>query len=1843
MSEFEITVHNLGNFELTVDGIADLNITPPTQPSFNFEMAAIGPKGDTGIVTVDAPLVYDAIERNLSIETNYYALFHHTHPISDIISLQGTLDGLLTITDAQETYAPINSPTLTGVPRSTTPGQGTATTQIATTAFVDSWFSPKASPTFSGVVTIPTPTQGDDSQKAASTAFVNTALSTSLASYLTTANAASTYQTLAGMSSYLLSATAASTYQLIGDYATNTALTNGLAGKANTVHTHDAAAIISGTIDLARIPIIPSQIQVISTENSIANLTPSEQAQITGAGVLVTTTDGNRWVYSGSGSKTSEASYVRVADITPDWSIITNKPAFGTMSLEDTTYWLSKAGNLSGLADTSTARTNLGLGSIATESATTYYLASNPSGFITSAALSDYLPLAGGTMTGDITYGDVGGFTTSVSASGFYAVDSTLGGGAILGYDTTLASGYIILEKPADGTRIEINANGITFPDSTVQTTAFTGSVGDYLLLAGGTMTGNIIFGDAGQYIGKGTFDTSRGGVYGISLVCSVGYEFNWQAGVLITTEQNSTTPRPLYLDSVAGTTLRAWDITGGDGTEVSHAGVTVTGLQLNPSQFSSIAFDRVIVQDSSDIMTIRGYGLTFPDETSQTTAYTGQNIFDQSLNTTDSVDFGSVEVGTIGGDKVAIGTHVTVLDLSGGGGGGGSPVRAELTKNGLFLSNAGAGITFPDGTVQTTAADGGDFLPLAGGTMTGAILFGIAGQNIDVGSFDNGTGGSNGISLNCAVNYELNWQGGFLENRYSGTAYPIGLNSNLIFGTIGSGTYTEISSNGSVWATGDNSAYGEYTKQRFYIGTTGALNPVWIDASLNMGTSGNPSIQIQPDGASGDAMKIDGFGLTFPDATVQTTAYTGPTNPFDQSLNIGDVVSFGSITLTDASANIILNSVIQFGDGSTQNTAFPPTGGTTLQYIDGTGGLQTFPAGSTATRLETTVFNNSGVTIPAFHLVYINGRHGNDPTIALAQANAEGTSRSTFGFTTTAIADQDLGTVIQVGLLEGVNTNAYAEGALLFLSPTTAGDFTDVQPYSPNHYVNVGTVIRGHPTQGTIQVRITNSNELNELSDVQVNSSVSGDILVKNGSGYWVSNSKLTAGVAVLDSSNTFAANQIISVTDNTNAALRVTQLGTGNAFVVEDSTNPDASPFIINADGNIGIGRQPSTRKLEMTGNFAVTGQSTLSSTAGAVSALLIDSPATTTADCVRITNLGTGNSFVVEDSTNPDSSPFVITAAGDVAIGNTTTSGYKLLVSGQTYISASSSGAIFTANQSNVGGIAVFTNTATATSDAVRITNTGSGNSFVVEDAANPDSSPFVITAAGDVGIGVSTTTSKVEGLGRFYFRDTSTAGGNPVFWVRQQGASTAVALQVTNQGTGASFRVDDEATDTTPFIVDAGGLVGVSNPSPAYTLDVTGTVNATSYRFPDATTQNHAYPFSGVTATSIEGGLLNASAPSSTNPFATEGFTNSAVSAYAASVTPLLPTSDQKDALSGASAPSASNALVTTSAMETYVPQASSTAAGKVELATLAETMAGTDDTRAVTPAGVAGQFVDIQTFGTSTTSGSFTWTKPTGAKIIHVRMIGGGGGGASGTNTITANARAGGGGGGGAASSYFIIPADEMGETVAVNVGNGGNGGVSVGPSIGAGAAGSVGTFSAFGAYRSWYGNGGTGAGGSGFAGSLSNLVSTTTAGSGGAGTTVGGTVGGGNTGGFFIATGGGGGGGALGGVTTSQAGGNGGARTAGIVPASYSPTLAGGVGGTALGVQATAGTNQDTHYAAGTGGGGGFYRTAENGGTGAAGGWPGAGGGGGGACDSTFLSGAGGKGGNGIVIVTTYF
>jgi len=289
-------------------------------------------------------------------------------------------------------------------------------------------------------------------------------------------------------------------------------------------------------------------------------------------------------------------------------------------------------------------------------------------------------------------------------------------------------------------------------------------------------------------------------------------------------------------------------------------------------------------------------------------------------------------------------------------------------------------------------------------------------------------------------------------------------------------------------------------------------------------------------------------------------------------------------------------------------------------------------------------------------------------------------------------------------------------------------------------------------------------------------------------------------------------------------------------------------------------------------------------------------------------------------------------------------------------------------------------------------------------------------------------------------------------------------------------------------------------------------------------------------------------------------------------------------------------------------------------------------------------GGGGGGVDIQTFGSSTTSGSFTWTKPANAKFVDVYMWGGGGGGGSGACNLTSGGRSGGGGGAGGTFYHVRLPAVILNATETVVVGAGGNGGAGVTTTTGnPGIAGGESNFKSWKAPGGTNGNGGTTT--SAIGGSTKQsyvFINSTTAGQGGQGNTSTGTGATPQTSIHWIPTGGGGGAGNSNTIVSPMAGGSGGLMSTALNNAGLLATISGGAGGTTAFVPPTVGVSASNSLQGGTGGGGGFYRTAVAGCAGAAGGWPGGGAGGGSGSDSTFTSGAGAKGGNGFVYIVTY-
>ena len=145
---------------------------------------------------------------------------------------------------------------------------------------------------------------------------------------------------------------------------------------------------------------------------------------------------------------------------------------------------------------------------------------------------------------------------------------------------------------------------------------------------------------------------------------------------------------------------------------------------------------------------------------------------------------------------------------------------------------------------------------------------------------------------------------------------------------------------------------------------------------------------------------------------------------------------------------------------------------------------------------VTTEVYNETGATLTKGTLVYINGSHGNLPTVQKSQANSEATSSKTFGFIENDITNMNNGFAVVMGKLTDLNTFAFTEGQTLYLSPTVAGEYTAIKPYAPSNLVSVGTIVRVHPTAGIIECRIQNGFELEEIHDVSALSPSNGDVL---------------------------------------------------------------------------------------------------------------------------------------------------------------------------------------------------------------------------------------------------------------------------------------------------------------------------------------------------------------------------------------------------------------------------------------------------------------------------------------------------------------------------------------------------------------------------------------------------------------------------------------------------------------------------------------------------------------------------------------------------------------------------
>lgn len=224
--------------------------------------------------------------------------------------------------------------------------------------------------------------------------------------------------------------------------------------------------------------------------------------------------------------------------------------------------------------------------------------------------------------------------------------------------------------------------------------------------------------------------------------------------------------------------------------------------------------------------------------------------------------------------------------------------------------------------------------------------------------------------------------------------------------------------------------------------------------------------LTVDGSGSGLDADTLDGVQAS---ALVPYTGASGDVNLGEHGAQLGNLEFDNTPTNTPATdGSVFWDS----GDGTLQ---LQMKGGATQKV-----GMNTFAR----------VYNDSGVQLVKGDVVYISGAQGNRIAAKKAQANSESTAKNTFAIVVETIAAGAEGTVITEGPLYQLNTFGLTAGATLYLSPTTAGGYTETQPQAPDHLVIIGFVERVHATAGSIYVKIANGYELEELHDVDLTES---------------------------------------------------------------------------------------------------------------------------------------------------------------------------------------------------------------------------------------------------------------------------------------------------------------------------------------------------------------------------------------------------------------------------------------------------------------------------------------------------------------------------------------------------------------------------------------------------------------------------------------------------------------------------------------------------------------------------------------------------------------------------------
>ena len=331
---------------------------------------------------------------------------------------------------------------------------------------------------------------------------------------------------------------------------------------------------------------------------------------------------------------------------------------------------------------------------------------------------------------------------------------------------------------------------------------------------------------------------------------------------------------------------------------------------------------------------------------------------------------------------------------------------------------------------------------------------------------------------------------------------------------------------------------------------TSGATNGYVLTSDA----LGNARWAASTGGSGGTSTDTYVTGFTYNDANKLTISQNGGQSNLDVFINTmtgltvnGNVLVNGYISantiynvngssiLYNITASTIYTDYIDFNT----NATVPQSEGR-VSWDSGTGTLNIAVGDATTGLIDlqvgqeemVRVFNSEGDTLTKGTIVYVSGNNGNRPSVKRAIATNDGYSVTTLGVVARDITSGAEGYVTTFGIISNLNTLGLTGGTPIWLSPYSAGTYTEIKPQAPQHTVLIGYVVRISATVGSIFVNISNGWELDELHDVRISGVTTGDLLVRgtyNGSNLWV-NSKTLQGDYNIN------GNLVITGTTNTN-----------------------------------------------------------------------------------------------------------------------------------------------------------------------------------------------------------------------------------------------------------------------------------------------------------------------------------------------------------------------------------------------------------------------------------------------------------------------------------------------------------------------------------------------------------------------------------------------------------------------------------------------------------------------------------------------------------------------------------